>query len=259
MWYDTCCVDGADMSVEEEDKPEQQLGKLAEVAEAAPIKPEPHGTHAASAPPAHQQPQQPDTVQVRVSEAGAAEVDPLHDGHPADLDTPAVPAAPAVPADSASGGPWGLARGDDRSVLAKTQPMHDADQVPLSSVAKMDYSHRHEDASFKAPGSLRGDVYSARMSQVGGLQVKDEDAGAVLGFQMRDADMANEEEEEDVDIGTYVKAEEAMSQQASGSSGSENGQAVLMDLDAQGRQPSPVSHAKASLLGQLDTRMGLAH
>ena len=248
------------MSVEEEDKPEQQLAKLAEVAEAAPIRHEPHGTHAASAPPTHQQSQQPNTVQVRVSEAGAAEVDPLHNGHPADLDTPAVHAGPAVPADSTSGRLWGLAQGDDRSLLAEIQPMHDAHQVPVSAVAEMEYidRQRHGDALFKAPGVLRDDACPAGMSQVGGLQVKDEGADAVLGFQMRDADMANEEEE-DVDIGTYVKAEEAMSRQASGSSGSENGQAVLMDLDAQGRQPSPASHAKPALLGQLDIQLGLAH
>ena len=244
-----CCVGDADISVEEEDKPEQQLAKLAEVAEAAPIKHEPHGTHAADS---HTplQPQQPDTVQVRVSEAGAAEVDPLQNGHPADLDTlaaPAVPAGPAVPAASASAGAWGVAQGNDRCLLAETQAMHGADEAPTSSVVRMEYSHRPEHASARAPGVPRDHAHSAGMSEAGGVQVKDEAAGAVLGFQIGDADMGNQEE--DVDIGACVKAEEVLSRQASGSSASENGQAVLMDLDAQGRQPSPAPHAKSALLG----------
>ena len=235
------------MSVEEEDKPEQQLAKLTEVAEAAPIKHEPHGRHAADSHTSHHQPQQPDSVQVRDSEAGAAEVDPLQNGHPADLDTPAAPAGPAVPADSACGGAWGVAQGDDRSLLAETQPMHGTNQGPTRSVARMEYSHRPEHASLKVPAMPRGHAHSTGMGSAGGLQVKDEDAGRVLGFQIGDADMAREEE--DVDIGACVKAEEGMSRQASGSSGSENGQAVLMDLDAQGRQPSPASRAKSALRG----------
>ena len=225
------------MSVEEEDKPKQQLAKLAEVAEVAAIRHEPHGTHAADSHPSHHQPQQPDTVQVRVSEAGVAEVDPLQNHHPADLDTPA---GPAVPADPASVGTWGPAQGNQR------QPMHGADEGSTSCRARMEYSDRHEHAPPQALGMPRGDI-SAGMGKAGGLQVKDEDAGMVLGFQMGDADMADAEE--NVDIGAYVKAEQAMSRQASGSSGSENGQAVLMDLDAQGRQPSPASHAKPAPLG----------
>ena len=233
------------MPVEEEDKPEQQLAKLAEVAEKAAIKHEPDGTHAADSHPTHHQSQQPDTVQVRVSEAGTAEVDPLQNEHPADLHTaavpaaPAVPAGPAVPAESASGGAWGLAQGDDRSLLAGSQPMHGTGQGPTRCMANMEYGHR--------PGMPQGDAHPAGRSKGSDLQVKDEDAGAVLGFQMGDADMANGEE--DVDIGTYLKAEEALFRQASGSSGSENGQAVLMDLDAQGRQPSPASRAKSAPLG----------
>ena len=230
--------DGADMSVEEEDKPKQQLAKLAEVAEVAAIRNEPHSTRATDLHPTHHQPQQPDTVQVRVSEAGVAEVDPLQNHHPADLDTPAGPAGPA---DSASVGTWGAAQGDQR------QPMHGADEGSTSCRARMEYGHRREHAPPQASDMPKGDVHSAGLSKACGLQVKDEDDGAVLGFQMGDADMADAEE--NVDIGAYVKAEQAMSQQASGSSGSENGQAVLMDLDAQGRQPSPASRAKPAPLG----------
>lgn len=239
------------MSVEEEDKPEQQLAKLAEVAEAAPIKHEHHSTHAAD-PPTHQ-PQQPDTVQVRVSEAGAAEADPLHNGHPADLDTPAGPAGHAVPADSASAGTWGLAKGSNRPQLAEAQPVHGADEHPNSSVPNAGYTHRpeHVASSFKAPGRHRGDAHATGMGRGASLGVKEEAASMGVGFQVgEDTDMA--EEEENVDIGAFVKAEKAMSRQGSGSSGSENGQAVLMDLDAQGRQPSPspASHAKSAQLGR---------
>lgn len=241
------------MSVEEEDKPEQQLAKLAEVAEAAPIKHEHHSTPAAD-PPTHYQPQQPDIVQVRASEAGAAEADPLHNGHPADLDTPAGPAGPAVPADSASAATWGLAQGSNCAQPAEAQFIHGADEHPTSSVAQAGYTHRpeHVDSLSKAPGRHRADAHTTGMASAIGSGVKEEAASMGMGFQMvGGSDMADEEE--NVDIGVFVKAEKAMSRQGSGSSGSENGQAVLMDLDAQGRQPSPspASHAKSAQLGRI--------
>ena len=70
------------MAVDGEDKPEQQVGKL-DVADSALIK---HEHHAGEADLQQEQPQQQqvDTVQVRMSQADA-EVDPMQNGHPADL------------------------------------------------------------------------------------------------------------------------------------------------------------------------------
>lgn len=247
-----------DMCVENEDKPEQQLARLAEVAEAAPIKHECHAVDANQH--AQHPPHQLDTVQVRLAGAGAAEVDPLQNGHPTDLEPPAAgpaaaaPAAPAAASDSAPAGAWGLAPGVYCPQQPQPQPGNAANQAPASSVTKPESNHRHGEISPRVPGvpANEADTFTG-MEKVGvgggHAQVKGE-AGlhaAGMGFQVGDANMVNGEQ--DVDIGAYVKTE-ALLRQGSGSSGSENGQAVLMDLDAQGRQPSPPANANSASLGE---------
>lgn len=238
-----------DMSVDKEDRPEQQLAKLAEVAEVAPIKHERHSTDAAHLH-THHQPQQPDTVQVRVSQAGAAEADPLQSDHPADLDMP------AAPADSASVGAWTLPQRGGPECQPAGGAGHEGQRL-TTSVARPECSLRHGGVLAKGPDMLRTGADFTEMGSVGGAQVKHEDVlqvagvGVGVGFQTGATDMADAEE--DVDIGSYVKAEQRLSRQASGSSASENGQAVPMHLEAQGRQPSPASTANSALLGQQAT------
>lgn len=235
------------MSVDGEDKPEQELSKLADVADAAPIKHETLTTlH-----PEHHQPTPSDLLQVRMSEAGAAEADPLQNGHPADLQTPA---APSMLADSAPSGIWGVADSGCFSQQPATLPANSVSYTAEGATSSMPApvsSHLHaQSGSANTPDMLLHDAYAPGMEAPAAAQIKDEEAqqAAGTGFQVLDADMANGEE--DVDIGAYVKPDlETLLQQGSGSSGSEAGQAVLMDLDAQGRQPSPPARPASAQLG----------
>lgn len=248
------CPPCTDMSVEDEDKPEQQLAKLAEVAEAAPIKHEGHASDANQ--PTQHQLQQLDTVQVRMPAAGAAEVDPLQNGHPADLDPPAAPApasAPPAGSGSVSAGVWDLAQSSNCPQRPQHQLVNGTTQYLTDCAGRLETDHRHRGVSPKVPGlpTSGADPFTGveKLGDGGGLaQVKDEAVlQAGMGFQTGDTAMAGEE---NADIGVYVKAEEALLRQASGSSGSENGQAVLMDLDVQGRQPSPAALANSASLGE---------
>ena len=244
--------------MESEDKPQQELSKLAEVAEAAPIKHEWHYTSNGSA--AHQHPPVPEMLQVRVSEAGA-EADPLQNGHPADLDTNAVPAESAystqqlqdhhghVPQQSGQQ----MANGFSHSV-----PSRFAQEAPATAAAAVSGSGQgnlHSLAPVQTPQLPIADAHAFGngTEQHSVAQVKTEEEQQPMGDELRSgaAELA-EEEEEDVDIGSYVKPDlENGSQQHSGSSGSEDGHAVLMDIDSQGRHPSPAVHASSAQLGKL--------
>ena len=185
--------------------------------------------------------------------AGSAEADPLQNGHPADLDPPAAPAAASAAAGvSASAGAWGLAQGGCRPSQPGHQPVNGTTQGLHSIVRQPEADHSHREGSPTVPGPPRNDAdpftgmgkFGAGSGQA---QVKDE-AVFQAAFQIGDTAMANEDK--DVDIGAYVKTEETLLRQASGSSGSENGQAVLMDLDGPSRQPSPAANAHSASLGE---------
>ena len=240
------------MSFDGEDKPEQELGKLADVADAAPIKHE-HYASSADQYPDHHQPPPPDTMQMRVSEAGAAEADPLQNGHPADLQTP------AMPTDSAPSEAWSVAQSGNFPQQPAIQPANGAGYTAQGATSSMPAPVSSHLPAQSGPASMlkvaMADAHApateaAAAAAAAAAQVKDEDAqqAAGMGFLVGGADMADGDE--DVDIGAYVKPDlEALVRQGSGSSGSEAGQAVLMDLDAQGRQPSPAACAASAQLG----------
>ena len=260
------------MSVKGEDKPEQEVAKL-DVADAAPIK---HEHHTDS----HEQQQQQQQSSVRMT-AASAEVDPLQNGHPADLearpqllDLPLSGSAPLEAADKTQG----------RSM--SQQPLHEASDDSAGSRERSaaqgvvnGQAHRAQHGQLLAAdlatkgGSPVGHVPTMGSNQQGlqsGMQadmpmreastvaggsvgaVKDEDVqqGSGVGFQEVDSPMV----EVDVmdPVNAYVKVEkEPLAWQPTNV---ESGQAAVkmdVDVDVRHRQASPPAHANLAELGKV--------
>jgi len=256
------------MSVKGEDKPEQDVAKL-NVADAAPIKHEHHTN-------SHDQQQQQSSVRMT---AASAEVDPLQNGHPADLE-----ARPQL-LDLALSGPASLEALDKTQGRSMSQqPQHEAGgglaptrvrgpaQGVVNGQAHWAQHGQLLSADPTAKGSLRVGHVPTMGSNHEGLQsgaqadtpmkeastvnvgtasaVKDEDVqqGSGVGFQEEDSPIV----EVDVmdPVNAYVKVEkEPLAWQPTNL---ESGQAaVKMDVDVGHRQASPPAHATSSELGKV--------
>ncbi len=271
------------MSVKDEDKPEQDVAKL-DVAEAAPIKHEHHAadnTHLLRHDQQQQQQQQQaDTAQVRMAAAADAESDPLQNGHPEDLearsellepmdsDSAAIEAAFSLAQSgyfsqlpehqSAAGAPVSLhnipawAPASDRLAgpVAKGN-LHKADPITKGNAPM---GHGLTEGTSRQQ-QLQSDTSMANPRTAGlvaASMIKDEDMHQEPGpgFQTDDSPMGVEVDVMDPE-NAYVKVEkEPLMRHASGSSGSEGGQAAMLDLGMQHRQASPAAHAGPSDLGK---------
>ncbi|DBA81836.1 TPA: hypothetical protein ACH3X1_007555 [Trebouxia sp. C0004] len=257
-----------DMSVKGEDKPEQDVAKL-DVADAAPIKHEHHtNSH-------DQQQQQQQQSSVRMTSA-SAEVDPLQNGHPADLE------ARSQPLDLARSGLAPLEALDKTQGRSMSQqPPNEASdglagsrvRVPAQGVVNGQAHWAQQGQLLSADPTAKGSSPVGQNPTMGsnhqGLQsgmqadtpmkeastvnvgtasaVKDEDVqqGSGVGFQEEDSLMV----EVDVmdPVHAYVKIEqEPLVRQPTKI---ESGQAgVKMDVDVGHRQASPPAHATSSQL-----------
>ena len=273
-----CC---ADVSVKDEDRPEQEVAKL-DVADAVPIKHESH-TNAGSEQQEQQQTtgsqqqeqQQAESVQVRMTSAGA-EADPLQSGHPANLEASNPLFCP----------------GDSRPAIleafAGTQEEHTSEQPEhqtadgLLNTTVGGLAHGITNGQLQQPSE--GVVPSADFSVKGtlpmthdkghqylqnGLQadtpmkdanavnmgaarvVKDEDVQQASGVGFQEADSPMLEVDVMDPLKSYVKIEKgALAGQASGSLGIDGTQAaVMMDVDLNHRHASPAAQDHPSDIG----------
>ena len=256
------------MSVKGEDKPEQDVAKL-DVADAAPIKHEHHTN-------SHDQQQQQQSS-VRMT-AASAEVDPLQNGHPADLE-----ARPQLLDLPLSGPPPLEAPDKTQGRSMSQQPPHEAGdglagtrvRSPAQGVVNGQAHWAQHGQLLSADPTTKGSLPVGHGTTMGsnhqgsqsGMQaetpmteastvdvgtasaVKDEEVqqGSGVGFQEEDSPMV----EVDVmdPVNAYVKVEkEPLAWQPTNI---ESGQAaVKLDVDVGHRQASPPAHATSSELGK---------
>ena len=266
----------AGMAVDGEDKPEQQVGKL-DVADSALIK---HEHHAGEADLQQEQPQQQqvDTVQVRMSQADA-EVDPMQNGHPADLGAGCgllhlVKSEPAaLKAVSTSLGEYFAQEPnelptDSNSITTMGGLAHAAAHVGLANaMGNGEYPMSSRMAAGIHPNHVQSAVPMVGVGPVASA-VKHEDASHQapgLGFQSEDASHralglgfdSDDSPMSDVDVvdlhNAYVKPErEPLLRHVSGSRGGGGmGQAAKMGVNVQDRPASPAAHANGSELGEI--------
>ncbi len=260
------------MSVKDEDKPEQEVAKL-DVANAAPIKHEHHTT-------SNDQQQQQQQSSVRMT-AASAEVDPLQNGHPADLE------ARTQLSDLPLSGPASLEAPDKTQRRSMPQqPLHEAGDLsagtrarspaqgvvdgqahwprhgqllgadptakgssPVGHVPMMGSNHQGLQSGMQADMPMR-EASTVHVGIEGAVKDEEVQQGSGVGFQEEDSPMV----EVDVmdPVNAYVKVEkEPLVWQPTNV---ECGQAAVkmdVDVDVGHRQASPPAHATSSELGKV--------
>ena len=260
------------MSVKGEDKPEQDVSKL-DVADAAPIK---HEHHRSSHDQQQQQQQQQSSVRMT---AASAEVDPMQNGHPADLearpqllDLPLSGPAPLEALDKTQGRSMsqqpayeagdGSARTRERSPAqgvvngqahwAQHGQLLGADPTakgssPVGHGTTIGSDRQGLQSGMQAGTPMR-EASTVNVGTVGAVKDEDVQQGSGVGFQEEDNPMV----EVDVmdPVNAYVKVErEPLAWQPTNI---DSGQAaVKMDVDVGHRQASPPARATSSELGKV--------
>ncbi len=260
------------MSVKGEDKPEQEVAKL-DVADAAPIKHE-HHTNSHD----HQQQQQQQQSSVRMT-AASAEVDPLQNGHPADLearphllDSALSGPAPLEAADKTQGRSMpkqppreagvGLAGTRERSPAqgvvngqahwAQHGQLLGADPTAKGSspVGHGTSNHQGLQSGMQADTPMR-EASTVNVGAVGAVKDEEVQQGSGVGFQEEEDSTMVEVDVMDP-VNAYVKVEkEPLAWQ---SANVESGQAAVkmdVNVDVGHRQASPPAHATSSELGKV--------
>ena len=218
------------VGVEGEDRPQQDVAKL-DVAEAAPIEHHHHAHPADLLLHQHQQ-QQTDTVQVRVA-APAAEVDPLHDGHPADLE-PALDTSGAAPRRART---VGLATAQGQLDSALNGPVQPGDPVAKNSGVS---------GPMHGGGQryMQCDVHMTHASQEGWGAASMMNGDDVSGSPGGDSPLVDVLDP----VNAYVKVQGGSGWPDSTSAGAQaEQQTVIMGSDVQSKQASPPD---ASQLGK---------